>query len=286
MNFKSPILPPVNEDYHVHLHVDEKGNIRTDCSSTIPDDDQRRILQAAIPKYQEALARINAKRTHSPIGTSQGPPVAKLVDIAIVNEADVAGQRVLTDTQHQSKGDTPTAFDPQAVKRPKKRRRRSSSENGSPCLQDDNSSHVTERSCSIETGESQSHILISIEIQDHQKLKEYLFDAFTSFQQINCRTLCKSWIRTIEPKKQVNHPYNGNLKVKGAQRVPPNDLSTQKDLDPEETKPKWWPSKEECPHKEPDHIKKERKHLERHNMGTSTDWSRTAGSSLSYPDEL
>lgn len=100
--------------------------------------------------------------------------------------------------------------------------------------------------------------LTGIEIQDTKKLKEYLFDAFTSFQQINCRTLCKSWIRRIEPKKQVNHPYNGNVKVKGGQKSPSNDFSSQKDADPEETKPKWWPPKEECPHKEPDHIKKER----------------------------
>jgi Protein of unknown function (DUF2841) len=145
----------------------------------------------------------------------------------------------------------------QSLKRPNKRPR-SSSEDGSSYLQDDNSSHPTERSYSSGTVENQSN-LIPIEIQDFEKLKEYLFDAFTSFQQINCRTLCKSWIRMIEPKKQVNHPYNGNLKVKGLQKFPPNDSSTQKDSDPEETKPKWWPSKDDCPHKEPDHIKKERK---------------------------
>jgi Protein of unknown function (DUF2841) len=104
---------------------------------------------------------------------------------------------------------------------------------------------------------------VGIEIQDRDKLKEYLFDAFTSFQQINCRTLCKSWIRTIEPKKQVKHPYNGNLKVKGIPKFAANDVSTQKDSDPQETKPQWWPSKDECPHKEPDHIKKERKQAQR-----------------------
>ena len=170
---------------------------------------------------------------------------------------------------HHLKGDGPvpgsdyTAPTTQSVKRSKKRQR-SSSEDTSSCLQDDHGSHVTERSDSVEVlqEENQSN-LIGIQIQDVQKLKEYLFDAFTSFQQINCRTLCKSWIRTIEPKKQVNHPYNGNLKVKGVQKFPPNDLLTPKDSDPEETKPKWWPSKDDCPHKEPDHIKKERKHLDR-----------------------
>jgi Protein of unknown function (DUF2841) len=150
--------------------------------------------------------------------------------------------------------------DAQSPKRPNKRPR-PSSEDESTWFQDDNSSYVTERSHSVETVENHSQ-LIGIEVQDSEKLKEYLFDAFTSFQQINCRTLCKSWIRTIEPKKQVNHPYNGNLKVKGAQKFPSNDLLPLKDSDPEETKPKWWPSKDDCPHKEPDHIKKERKSLQ------------------------
>jgi Protein of unknown function (DUF2841) len=133
--------------------------------------------------------------------------------------------------------------------------------------------------------ESQSH-LFGIEVQDFDKLREYLFDVFTAFQQINCRTLCKSWIRTIEPKKQVNHPYNGNLKVKGVTKVSANDLSLPKDSDPEETKPRWWPSKEECPHKEPDHIKKEREHLERR-IGEVLlkNVNRKTGSSLSYLDE-
>lgn len=164
------------------------------------------------------------------------------------------------------------------------KRRRSSSEEGSSCLQDDNASQVTEQSSPSGTIDNQTH-MIGIEIQDLEKLKEYLFDAFTSFQQINCRTLCKSWIRTIEPKKQVNHPYNGNLKVKGVQKSPTNEVSTQRDSDPEETKPRWWPSKEDCPHKEPDHIKKERKSLRSPHDETVTNGSRTLGPPLSHPDE-
>ena len=98
---------------------------------------------------------------------------------------------------------------------------------------------------------------LRIPVNDKEKLIEYLHDAFTSFQQINCRTLCKSLIRTIEPKKQVNFPYNGNLKPKGS-KSHYDDNSMPKEADPEETKPRWWPAREVCPHKEPDHIKKER----------------------------
>ena len=170
------------------------------------------------------------------------------------------------------------------MKRPRKRRR-SSSDDESACWQDDGRSHVTDLSTSDERLENQSD-LVGIEIQDRDKLKEYLFDAFTSFQQINCRTLCKSWIRTIEPKKQVKHPYNGNLKVKGVPKFAANDVSTLKDSDPEETKPNWWPSKEECPHKEPDHIKKEREHARGCIVRILlTNVYRTVGSALPYLDE-
>jgi Protein of unknown function (DUF2841) len=183
-------------------------------------------------------------------------------NLCIAMKPDAACRTSNPSMQYQSKGNSPVpnqryiAFNTPSPKRPKKRLR-ASSEDGASWLQDDSKSHVSEGSDSIGAVENQTQ-LIPIEIGDSEKLKEYLFDAFTSFQQINCRTLCKSWIRTIEPKKQVNHPYNGNLKVKGGQKFPSNDLSAQKDSDPEETKPKWWPSKEECPHKEPDHIKKER----------------------------
>lgn len=142
----------------------------------------------------------------------------------------------------------------QSLKRSGKRRR-SSSGNASWCRRSDKTSPVVEHFNSIAMEEDET-CLVGITIGDLDQVREYLCDAFALFQQINCRTLCKSWIRTIEPKKQVNHPYNGNLKVRGA---PPSDPLVQKELDPEETKPKWWPSKDICPHKEPDHIKKEGK---------------------------
>jgi Protein of unknown function (DUF2841) len=132
-------------------------------------------------------------------------------------------------------------------------------------LQDDYNSQTTERSNSTERAEIQSQVMIEVELGNKMQMRDYLFDAFTAFQQINCRTLCKSWIRTIEPKKQVNHPYNGNLKPKGMQKFPQHDSSNQKDSDPEETKPRWWPSRSDCPHKEPDHIKKERECLSHEN---------------------
>ena len=141
--------------------------------------------------------------------------------------------------------------------RQSKKRPRSSSKDGADWMQDENSNHVTERSNSVGTVDNQTH-LIGIDMRDSQKLREYLYGLFAAFDQANCRTLCKSWIKVIEPKKQANYPYTGVIKGKGGRKLLSSQSSASKDGDPEGTKPKWWPPKEECPHKEPDHIKKER----------------------------
>ena len=164
----------------------------------------------------------------------------------------------------------------QAIKRPR-RRRRQDSEKLASSIQDDYPPPPEDDSDPF----GSSH-MISIEIGDMERIKEYLYNAFTSFLQINCRTLCKAWIRTIEPKKQVNYPYNGNRKkMRMSSSDPPlqreidwemgsgmdseydleDDLEDDEEIEPEKdserTKPEWWPPKEVCPHREPDHIKKE-----------------------------
>lgn len=68
--------------------------------------------------------------------------------------------------------------------------------------------------------------------------------AFENFQQLNCRAIAKAFVKLVEPRKQVNHPYNGRSTTAGmSQRV-----------DPELTKPQWWP--EGIRHREPDHLLK------------------------------
>jgi Protein of unknown function (DUF2841) len=90
--------------------------------------------------------------------------------------------------------------------------------------------------------------LISLEIGDEDKVKAYYEMAFKNLQQLNCRQMAKAFIKFIEPRKQVKHPYNGG-------RPPPGAPPGQKG-DPEKTKPDWWPPG--VVHKEPDHLKKER----------------------------
>ncbi|KAJ5593858.1 uncharacterized protein N7459_000066 [Penicillium hispanicum] len=83
-----------------------------------------------------------------------------------------------------------------------------------------------------------------ISIQDKDFLRRYYEKVFQNLQQTNCRVLAKAYVKLVEPRKQVNYPYNGRKIVAGR---------TQQ-LDPDETKPPWWPSG--VSHREPDHLPK------------------------------
>lgn len=74
-------------------------------------------------------------------------------------------------------------------------------------------------------------------------VRQYYKKAFENFLQINCRAIAKSYIKLLEPRKQVQYPYNGKKFIYGVLK-----------RDPEMTKPKWWP--QSVPHREPDHLLK------------------------------
>lgn len=87
----------------------------------------------------------------------------------------------------------------------------------------------------------------SIRVGDSNKLMNYYEGALKHFQQLNCRMVAKAFIKFIEPRKQVRHPYNGGK--------PPAGSAPGTTGDPEKTKPEWWPPG--VMHKEPDHLRKE-----------------------------
>ncbi|KAJ5594094.1 uncharacterized protein N7459_000302 [Penicillium hispanicum] len=89
-----------------------------------------------------------------------------------------------------------------------------------------------------------------LRIGNRDLLRRYYEKAFEDFQQLNCRAIAKSYIKLVEPRKQVHYPYNGRKVIAGvSQRV-----------DPERTKPGWWPA--DVLHREPDHLlKRDRLHL-------------------------
>ncbi|CAI7668131.1 unnamed protein product [Penicillium pancosmium] len=83
-----------------------------------------------------------------------------------------------------------------------------------------------------------------ISIRDKDFLRRYYEKVFQNLQQTNCRVLAKAYVKLVEPRKQVNFPYNGRKIVAG---------QTQQ-LDPDDTKPPWWPTG--VSHREPDHLPK------------------------------
>lgn len=83
-----------------------------------------------------------------------------------------------------------------------------------------------------------------LRVGDRQLLRRYYEKAFKNFQQINCRVVAKSYIKLVEPRKQIKHPYNGSRVVSG---VPQR-------IDPQLTMPEWWPVN--VVHREPDHLLK------------------------------
>lgn len=89
--------------------------------------------------------------------------------------------------------------------------------------------------------------MVPLYVGDTQKIMSYYEGALTHFKQDNCCMLAKAFIKFIEPGKRKNHPYNG--------RMAPPGSAPGTSMDPEKTKPKWWPLGVE--HKEPDHLRKE-----------------------------
>ncbi|OKL55597.1 hypothetical protein UA08_09133 [Talaromyces atroroseus] len=71
-----------------------------------------------------------------------------------------------------------------------------------------------------------------LQIADTKKVTKFYTMAFKQLQQLNCRLLAKTFIKLIEPRKQVGYPYKGG----------------------EGTKPDWWPH--DVRHREPDHLRK------------------------------
>ncbi|KAJ6157450.1 hypothetical protein N7470_005042 [Penicillium chermesinum] len=83
-----------------------------------------------------------------------------------------------------------------------------------------------------------------LRVDNRELLRRFYAKAFEEFQQLNCRSIAKSYIKLVEPRKQVHFPYNGRTTIAGVpQRV-----------NPEMTKPGWWPAG--VVHKEPDHLLK------------------------------
>jgi hypothetical protein len=87
--------------------------------------------------------------------------------------------------------------------------------------------------------------IANLTLGNEEDMMSYYVMALRDFQQVNCQVIAKSFIKVVEPKKQVKHPYNGG-------KVITVGTSVTRKGNPEKTKPKWWPFGVQ--HKEPDHL--------------------------------
>ncbi|KAJ5317600.1 hypothetical protein PENANT_c038G09496 [Penicillium antarcticum] len=124
---------------------------------------------------------------------------------------------------------------------PRRVRRR---KGNAPSISED---RLTEQTSDNEDFSNGSTEMVPLRIGDTQKVMSYYEGALKHFQQLNCRMVAKAFIKFIEPRKQVRHPYNGGK--------PPPGSAPGTTGDPEKTKPEWWPPG--VMHKEPDHLRKE-----------------------------
>ncbi|KAJ5794842.1 hypothetical protein N7457_001441 [Penicillium paradoxum] len=126
---------------------------------------------------------------------------------------------------------------------PRRVRRRKGNASGLSVCDD----RLNEQGSDNEDFSNASTEMVPLRIGDAQKVMSYYEGALKHFQQLNCRMVAKAFIKFIEPRKQVRHPYNGGK--------PPPGSAPGTTGDPEKTKPEWWPPG--VMHKEPDHLRKE-----------------------------
>lgn len=61
-------------------------------------------------------------------------------------------------------------------------------------------------------------------------LRLYYEQVFQALQQTNCQVIAKAWVKFVEPRKQLQFPYNGRRVIAG-KRI---------QFSPDETKPPWY----------------------------------------------
>lgn len=100
-----------------------------------------------------------------------------------------------------------------------------------------------------------------VKIGNKNAVKKFYEDIFSRIGQANLKSILKTWIKVIEPRKQSTYPYNGGSKAEASK------MMFGEDNPGELTKPPWWPSSmgreggSKCRHREPDHLTKKGEYL-------------------------
>lgn len=100
-----------------------------------------------------------------------------------------------------------------------------------------------------------------VRIDDRDRLDRFYRDSFTQNGQSHLKKVMKAWIKTRQPRKQSENPYNGGK----SRRVRDHDrerFGISDDNPGRWTAPSYWCTQIDweigkgCRHREPDHLKK------------------------------
>ncbi|KAF3389426.1 Uncharacterized protein F1880_004497 [Penicillium rolfsii] len=223
------------------IYIDRDGNLRHEASPSIRNSREAILSPGVTNAFLQAVARSGETvPSHSLIeagittpSTPQRVPGSQMSLRPLLDRAAQNSELIGTDGHRGPLGPRPT-LQPAMWPRQQQIQLQQQQQQQQPSRQRPWNEEGSMRS--IQTA------LISI--RDKDFLYRYYEKVFQNLQQTNCRVLAKAYVKLVEPRKQVNYPYNGRKIVAGR---------TQQ-LEPDETKPPWWPSG--VSHREPDHLPK------------------------------
>ncbi|PYI13499.1 hypothetical protein BO99DRAFT_407463 [Aspergillus violaceofuscus CBS 115571] len=210
--------------HYALLYIDHSGQLRSERSPSIAGGEREIFTEEVQGRFLRSVASAWQLNTTNSLGHMSG-------DEAVA--ATYSSSSSPSSWSHHSATTRPAGLIPCDLvslrfKRPRKSLR-----------QIDSASALGSTSENEQSSATRATIL---RLGDTETLRHYYERAFEKFQQLNCRVIAKAFIKLVEPRKQVNHPYNGRR----------TSASASQRIDPELTKPNWWPAG--VTHKEPDHL--------------------------------
>ncbi|KAJ5448601.1 Protein of unknown function DUF2841 [Penicillium cf. griseofulvum] len=223
-------MPPEEHEY-VHfaiIYIDRDGNLCKRASESISESRENILSPRVTGEFLRAVAMSRESHTQSQVSSgvqlpSSGAPLQESVSYSGMGLGSQQRMSVLGQPDSPSRPTMWSSGEPwplQSISQTKKR-------------------NFGGRSLNLAAQQK-----TTISVKDRGLLRLYYEKIFQNLQQTNCRIIAKAYIKLVEPRKQVNYPYNGRKIVEGR---------TQQ-LDPEATKPPWWPRG--VSHREPDHLPK------------------------------
>lgn len=208
------------------IYIDRDGNLRQQISPSIADSIETILSTDMISEFLKAVA--NSNQVRPPAQVLDAGQVYLHSNVSQVHGAKLAGAEQDMRLQHHSNAlgssASSSAFTRHVKAKPEVN------------LQRKALSRIEDHKLDAQ--------MTTISVNDKRFTRRYYEKVFQNLQQTNCRIIAKVYVRVVEPRKQVQYPYNGRKLVAGEIQQ----------FSPEETKPPWWPTG--VSHREPDHLLK------------------------------